>query len=152
MTVKVGAKWAPGEVEQLTLMRMHRTSVAEIAETLGRTEHAIRAKVKVLGLPARDRSAENARNLAKQNDAYVAPPSPGWSEADLVMMDDAFKDAVMAAIEAGLEHATVGVRVNHEPFDIRVLRFHPGPLFSGSGSSAASCVDSPFAETRRNFA
>src|SRR5262249_43997490 len=57
----------------------------------------------------------------------------------LARMNDRFSAAMMAAIEAGLEAPTIGVRVDKTPFVGRVV--HPEPVHSGCTSAASLCAD-----------
>lgn len=151
MTVQRARKaWSMHDEAVLTAMVRQTRKITEIAEALGRTVSSVQTKITDFI------SKEDRDRLYGRFGAGTGRPGgvsiPRWEKSDLIAMDRRFKLAMVKAIAAGLEYATVGVRVETGPMDIRALRFQPGPTNSCCGSMAAMCVEAAGGDRANTFA
>jgi hypothetical protein len=123
--------WTPAEDMRLKTLLRDGRSFAECVPILGRTQKAIKARIKHIGRYKQPNS--NGRQPIEY-DRYAA------SKEDFIDQDNAFQAAMKKAIETGLEHTPIGVRVDTRPLYLVPVRIHPTAQVSHSGSPAALCA------------
>ena len=97
--------WTPAEDMRLKTLMHDGRSFAEISPILGRTQKAIKARIRHIG---KYKQAVNGRQPIEY-DRYDA------TRKDFEDQDNAFQAAMRAAIHLGWERAPIGVYVDTRP-------------------------------------
>jgi hypothetical protein len=132
--------WTAEDLQSLTDLWGANIAQHKISNILGRSIHHVLAQTRILGLKAR---------------THKRPELPPFefdgaegARKRIIKQDVAFQKAMIRAIEAGLEHAVVGVFKDDTPCNPTV--FHPDRTHRSScGSSAAQCSEEGISSSAR---